>query len=136
MDTDELKSIFGVEAELNRLWLPHLNCHGTQASATLTPGESEMQTLQNAWAIVRNIAAFLLERRESLPESERYEIIVGWGRAVRPGQGQIYKTGGGAVELLKIVKAATHEDVTSLDHSPLRLKWQKDVFCTPKVLDP
>ncbi|GJI92206.1 hypothetical protein [Duganella hordei] len=127
MNTSELKAKFGTEAELNRLWLSHLECYGIQIGVTVTPGGSETETLKAAWGLVRDVSAWLLNNSALLPENERYEIIVGWSCSVRPQRGQIFKTGGSAEELLKIVDAPTYESVITADHSPLRQNWQKDV---------
>lgn len=132
MDTKELKSKFGNESELTRLWLPHLECYGTQISATVTPDASEERTLQNSWDLVKDLAAWLLDKGTLRPDTERYEIIVGWSSSIRSRQGQIFKTGGSAVELLKIVAAPDYEYVITPDHSPLRHNWEKDVFAKRK----
>jgi hypothetical protein len=128
MEESLLKSAFGNEAVLHRLWLAHLNCHGTQAAATITPRENEPQTLRDAWKLVQELASWLLQEGTSLPESERYEIIVGWSRSVRPQQGQIFKTGGTRGDLQRIVGSPTAESFVSPEHNPLRSNWQNNVF--------
>lgn len=130
MNEDALKSEFGEEATFHRLWLSHLNCHGTQVSATVRPETTESETLTSAWNLVKALASWLLSKRAGLPENERYEIIVGWSVHVRSTQGQIFKTGGAAADLRKISASVTLDDLAV--RNGLRPKWQKDVFDVSK----
>ena len=130
MNPQELKAEFGDEAELNRLWLSHLECYGTTISATLMPELTETETLKKAWHLVQSLAVWLIERHAILPANERFSVIVGWSRHARLAQGQIFKTGGTASDLQLIAKSSGHEDPSLSAYPSLRQKWQKDVFVT------
>ena len=128
MDEQTLQSEFGNEAILNRLWLAHLGCHGTQVAATIVPGNTEAGTLQNAWDVVRRLAEWTIRNGVNLPADERFELIVGWSRSVRPMQGQIFKTGGVRCDLQCIASSPTYDEFVSAEHNPLRTNWRKDVL--------
>jgi hypothetical protein len=128
MNESALKSRFGSDASLHRIWLSHLKCYGTSVAATITPKESQAETLTFAWALTQQLASWLLAEAQSLPKNERYEVIVGWSASVRPRQGQIFKTGGTRSDIHRVVASPTSESLTSHDHNPLRNNWQYDVF--------
>ncbi len=128
MNEIALKSEFGSEAVLNRLWLSHLECYGTAVAATMVAKETPTETISFAWTLVQQLASWLLQEAVSLPENERYLVIVGWSSSVRPGRGQIFKTGGNRDDLQRIIEAPTSESFTSPEHNPLVNNWQKDMF--------
>jgi hypothetical protein len=122
MDAHSLKAEFGSEALIHRLWLSHLECHGTQVTATITPRGTEAESLLEAWQVVQSLASWLLRDAATLPENERYEIVVGWSSSVGTPQGQIFKTGGLVGDLQRIVSSPTYNDFAP---SALRSNWQK-----------
>ena len=128
MDELALQSEFGFESGLSRVRLQHLDCYGTQVATTITPCKTEVETLQCAWNVVRSLAAWVLRNSDTLPINERFELIVGWSRTVRQAQGQIFKTGGLASDLKRIVSLPEEEAMVSFEKCGLRTHWQKDVF--------
>lgn len=120
---------FGVEAVRHRLFLSHLHVWGTQVGACIRPERDPAATLDKAWRTVQALARYLLSEVAILPADERYEIIVGWSRSVRPLQGQIFKLGGDAARLKLICSCQSYLDYeANSGQAALRLNWQKDVF--------
>ena len=128
MNEQDLKAEFGDEAVIHRLWLSHLNCHGTVVSATIEPHLNEAETLQKSWCLVQALARWLFTRTATVPTNERFEIIVGWSRCVRAQQGQIFKLGGATSDLQRILEFSTYASFAESGVTPLRSNWQKNVF--------
>ena len=125
MDAQALQSEFGSEAVLDRLWLAHLDCYGTMIGAGITRKGTEAESLQGAWSLAQALASWLLRNAAGRPSNERYSVVVGWSRATRPAQGQIFKLGGLVEDLRRIVASPTYEEFSS---SCLQPNWQRDVF--------
>lgn len=125
----ELQSEFGEEAIFGRHYLSHLRCFGTQVCATITPSPSEQDTLEKGWRLVQDLAAWLLARAEEFPDGERFIVIVAWSKSVRPAQGHIFKAGGTALDLHRMITCLCFRDYELRSGCTALLpRWQKDVF--------
>ena len=123
-DIEAFQAEFGPESVLERHQFPQRDFCGTQAVAVILPSLTKEETLKHAWSLIRSMAGWIIDRAGDHPATERYIIIVGWSRSVRPLQGQIFKKGGDR-EMIRAV--ADHTDWSQHEHALLS-RWEKDVF--------
>ena len=97
--------------------------------ACIRPELTEEDSLCAAWNLVREIAEWLSVEAPS-SKIENFRIIVGWSKAVRELQGQIFKIWQPNSHLDLILDCVSHEDYAkrSGDNCVPMPGWQKDVF--------
>jgi hypothetical protein len=94
--------------------------------ATITPKDTEQNTLSFSWDLVREMAVWLKAKRVQ----HNFRIIVGWDKSVREHQGQIFKIFEPAEAIDLVLGCATADEYrVSRPQSLAPLPgWQKDVF--------
>jgi len=74
---------------------------------TIRPKPTADETERFAILCARDLATWILKKRRRFKKGDRFQIIVGWPKDVRPTGRQIIKTGGNFNELEGIASAAT-----------------------------
>jgi|SRR5690606_5605217 len=94
--------------------------------ATISPKNTEEETLSFSWNLVLDMAAWLKTEHAD----QNFRIIVGWDKSVRTHQGQIFKIFEPANELDFILACETAENYRAVRFQSLAPLpgWQKDVF--------
>jgi len=96
--------------------------------ACITPKQTEEETLNDAWDLVRELARWVDSQNPRV--SDNFRIIVGWSKKVRAQQGQIFKIWESNDELPFICASETYREYSqNRGKGHILLKgWQKDVF--------
>lgn len=81
------------------------------------------------WAYVREMAQWILVRRDRFQPGDRFQLVVGWPETVRATGRQIVKLGGPFDDLSQIAGSDTFGDYQSVSgHSVFRPGWDKAIY--------
>jgi hypothetical protein len=131
LDKADFAARFGVDAHLQRMAIPRQRASATTLAAFVMPKEGPEATLALAWDLARSLARWLLDRIGELPANEVYAIVVGWSKATREHQGQIFKLIASTEDVRQIVACSKWVDWEQSGHRALLPNWQRDVFARP-----
>jgi hypothetical protein len=105
-----------------------LQCH--DICVCIAPKYDVASTLDYAWAVLRELAAWTCEEFKDHPPTETYRIVVAWSKSVREHQGHIVKIWNDLEGVREVAGCVTPEDCSSrfgTGWTPFH-NWQKDVF--------
>ena len=86
---------------------PQLEGDFVNVFTTIRPKATADETKQFAIACTRELASWVLTNRRRFNRGDRFQIIVGWPKSVRPTGRQIVRTGGGLKEIEDIASKTT-----------------------------
>lgn len=104
--------IIALVASLARLtaeqvaWVLNCQAHGVPVLV----GARLLKPLGNPAPIVRELAEWLIESFDAVPEEESFRIILAWSRSVRIQQGHIFKIWGHKEQIRMAAACATYQD--------------------------
>lgn len=81
------------------------------------------------WTYVREMAQWILSRRDRFQPGDRFQLTVGWPETVRNTSRQIVKLGGTFDELIRIAASDTFDNFQSaFGHFVFRRGWDKAIY--------
>lgn len=117
----------------HRFTVPHRDGHMVtcrEACVCIGPKGDKERTLAFGWQVVREVAEWLIESFESVPDEESFRIILAWSRSVRLAQGHIFKIWGHKERIRRVAACPSYQDYSKEtgDNWVPMPGWEKDVF--------
>jgi hypothetical protein len=128
--SQEFRETFGPDSGLEGCdFRPHFDGWLLNAFRLSAPSVTREAHMNLVWIYVREMAEWILKRREQFQSGDRFQLVVGWPEDVRTTNRQIVKLGGAFDELTRIVAANTFEDYQSVSQRPVfRRGWDTAIY--------
>lgn len=126
----EFERAFGLGSGLSGCdFRPHFDGSLFNAHRLITPAETRDAHLVLVWTYAREMAAWIIQRRNRFEPGDRFQLIVGWPESVRTSARQIVKFGGGFEDLYRIAAAATSPAYEAVSGQRVfRTNWDLGIY--------
>jgi hypothetical protein len=126
----EFLAMFGPESGLEPVdFRPHFEGSLWNAHRLSERSATREAHVALVWTFVREMAAWIMARRERFESGDRFQLIVGWPESVRITSRQIVKLGGGFDALERIAAAATFAAYHPASDRPVFLPgWDRSIY--------
>jgi hypothetical protein len=130
LPSEEFRNEFGSDSGLEGSdFRPHFDGFFFNAYRVSARSASRDAHMTLVWAYVREMAEWILARRERFQPGDRFQLIVGWPETVRTTSRQIVKLGGTFDQLAQIAATKTFADYQSASNHPVFLPgWDKSIY--------